>query len=274
MVLAPPSPPVTALTAFGVSATPTRLPGGQGGTFQAGDLILKPTENPDEIQWLADVYSDVVQDGFRIARPQRSLQGDLVVDGWWAQQRLEGRHVSNKWQATFQTCRVFHFGVAHLRRPAFLASADDPWAVADRVAWQEAEIVIDHRLKPSVARLRALLRPVDLPEQLIHGDFYGNVLFADGLSPAIIDMSPYWRPAAFALAVTAVDAHVWWSAPLSLLEPWIANSDMTQMLVRATLRRLVEVEAHFQHSGRDIYDQVSAYQNLVDYLERSTGVTP
>jgi prepilin-type processing-associated H-X9-DG protein len=49
-------------------------------------------------------------------------------------------------------------------------------------------------------------RPVHLPEQLLHGDLTGNVLFADGVAPAIIDRSPYWRPVSWAAAVAVVDA--------------------------------------------------------------------
>ena len=60
-----------------------------------------------------------------------------------------------------------------------------------------------------VRRLLAALRPVDLPDQLIHADLAGNVLFADGSPPAVIDFSPLNRPAGLPLAVVAVDALMW-----------------------------------------------------------------
>jgi len=44
----------------------------------------------------------------------------------------------------------------------------------------------------------------------------GNVLFADASPPAVIDFSPYWRPAGLALAVAAVDALMWGGARLAL----------------------------------------------------------
>ena len=57
---------------------------------------------------------------------------------------------------------------------------------------------LDARDIPVVKHLPALLaavRPVSgVAPQLIHGDLTGNVLFGDGLAPAIIDLSPYWRP--------------------------------------------------------------------------------
>ena len=36
--------------------------------------------------------------------------------------------------------------------------------------------------------------PIVTTSQLIHGDLTENILFAEGLSPAVIDFSPYWRP--------------------------------------------------------------------------------
>ena len=35
----------------------------------------------------------------------------------------------------------------------------------------------------------------------MHGDLTGNVLFAEGLPPAILDLSLYFRPPGFATAV-------------------------------------------------------------------------
>ena len=39
-----------------------------------------------------------------------------------------------------------------------------------------------------LSRLVAALRPVDAPSQLVHGDLTGNVLFAPGLPPAVIEL--------------------------------------------------------------------------------------
>lgn len=58
------------------------------------------------------------------------------------------------------------------------------------------------------ARLTRLIRPVCGPSQLVHGDLSGNVLFAEGLAPAIIDFSPYWRPTSYADAIVVIDAAV------------------------------------------------------------------
>ena len=78
-----------------------------------------------------------------------------------------------------------------------------------------------------------------LPSQLIHGDLGGNVLFADGEPPAVIDFSPYWRPAGLALAVAAVDALTWSGADPAILDDLAGLPELDQLLARAHVGRLV-----------------------------------
>lgn len=47
----------------------------------------------------------------------------------------------------------------------------------------------------------------------IHGDLTGNVLFAAGRAPAVIDFSPYWRPPVFAEAIVVADGLLWGAGP-------------------------------------------------------------
>jgi hypothetical protein len=117
------------------------------------------------------------------------------------------------------------------------------------VAWGERDPagVVAAAPAPLGGQLRSLLaarRPVRLPAQLIHGDLGGNVLFAVGEPPAVIDFSPYWRPAGLALAVAAVDALMWSGADPAILGPLAAQAetgpgDFGQLLARALVYRLV-----------------------------------
>jgi prepilin-type processing-associated H-X9-DG protein len=75
--------------------------------------------------------------------------------------------------------------------------------------------------------------------QLVHGDLTGNVLFADGLAPGIIDFSPYLRPTAYAVGVVVADAVVWEGADLELLAAVADRPEMGQCLVRALIFRHV-----------------------------------
>ena len=94
-------------------------------------------------------------------------------------------------------------------------------------------------LSGQLRSLLAALRPVRLQPQLVHGDLGGNVLFAAGEPPAVIDFSPYWRPAGLALAVAAVDALMWSGADPGILDELAGQPELDQLLARALVYRLV-----------------------------------
>lgn len=239
------SPPPAVLRAWSVG-DPVRLAGGQGLSFSAGGLVLKPAGDVASAVWLAQVLDGVSADDVRIIRPVRSRSGAWVVDGWSAWWWLEGEHRSGAWDEVLEVSARFHRAVAEVPwSPAVVAS--HRWAVADRVAWGEA--VAD--LPELVAPLLALRRPVDLPCQLVHGDLGGNVLFADRLPAAVIDVSPYWRPAGYADAIVVADAVAWSGAGADLVEHLLSRQG-EQLLLRAVLFRVATDPEY-----------ASAYANLV-----------
>jgi uncharacterized protein (TIGR02569 family) len=85
--------------------------------------------------------------------------------------------------------------------------------------------------------------------QLVHGDLTGNVLFADGLPPAVIDFSPFWRPPGYATAIVVGDALLWEGADESLLAAVSRVDDFPQLLLRALVFRAV-VDALFRPGPR------------------------
>ena len=118
-------------------------------------------------------------------------------------------------------------------------------SVGERVAWGELPAERFAHVK-HLPRLVGALRPVDTASsQLVHGDLTGNVLFADGLPPAVIDFSPCWRPTGFASAVVVGDALLWEGADESLLAAVAHVPDLPQLLVRALIFRAV-VDARFR----------------------------
>ncbi|MBW3640702.1 MAG: hypothetical protein KY451_12770 [Actinobacteria bacterium] len=68
------------------------------------------------------------------------------------------------------------------------------------------------------------------------------MLFAPGLSPAIIDFSPYWRPAAYASAVVAVDGVLLFGAGEALLQRAADEAGTVQTLLRALSFRLIALD--------------------------------
>ena len=225
--------------AFGASGIPAPLSGGQGSSWRVGDLVLKPADlGEDELRWQEEVLERIGRDGFRVAPPRRAANGSLLVEGWSARAWLPGGHGERRWREIIAAGERFHAALSSVTRPCFLDRRTDPWAIGDRVAWGELPAPDFDDMK-HIARLTAALDPVDLPSQLIHGDLTGNVLFADGLPPAVIDFSPYWRPPGFATAIVVADALVWEGAGVELLDSFATMPSFGQFLLRALIYRAV-----------------------------------
>ena len=262
------------LAAFGARADPVPLPGGEGTAWRAGEVVLKPAGNPRVARWTAELYRDLGllagrAPGFRVPRPLRAAArdgaardgaardgaardgaaGDWVAGGWVAWQWLPGEPaswagVSPFWSRLIAASRAFHAALAGRPAPPWLGRDGSPWTAGDQVAWGERDpgSVLAAAPGPLAGQLRGLLaalRPVRLPSQLIHGDLGGNVLFSPASPPAVIDFSPYWRPAGLALAVAAVDALTWGGADPAILGELDGEPEIGQLLARAHVGRLV-----------------------------------
>ena len=153
-----------------------------------------------------------------------ALDDSWVVDGWGATRWVAGASAPQlgptpeRWGRALEGGRAFHRSVAGLRRPAFLDRRDSWWSRADRRAWQEsgpAEPVA--ALAATAALLETACRPLG-ESQVVHADLGGNVLLADDEEPAVIDVSPYWRPPSYAEGVLVADALCWHGATPDLLD--------------------------------------------------------
>lgn len=93
------------------------------------------------------------------------------------------------------------------------------WLRADRMVWGEVPLAPPPGYDEIARRLAALAGPADPTHrrQVVHGDLSGNLLFADGLPPAVIDVSPYHRPVAYADGIVAADLLLWGGAGREVL---------------------------------------------------------
>lgn len=233
--------PVAVRIAFGVPAgAAVRLPGGSGTCWQADTVVLKPGQDPVMASWLAEVYADLSGPGFRVPRPVRAVDGSWVVDGWSAWAVVEGApDPLGHWPELVTVSRAFHAAIVDVATPNWIGQGHNQWTLADRAVWDGAHVAVAAELADLMDAVRAAIRPMRLPVQLVHGDLTGNVLFAPGHLPAVIDFSPYRRPAGYALAVAAVDLLAWWNAPPDILDEVAGEDDIDQLLLRALMWRLV-----------------------------------
>ncbi|MDX3378693.1 aminoglycoside phosphotransferase [Streptomyces sp. ME02-6991-2A] len=267
-------PPRSVLDAFGVRGVPEPLTGGQGRSVRVGGAVLKPAEGTEgESEWAASVLERLPRGaGFRVPRPLRSAEGDAVVEGWTAAEFLDGRPgPSRRWPGVVAAGRAFHAALRELPRPPFLGRRTHPWAVADRVAWGEEEIGVVAELAEPFARLVSLRRPVDgAAAQIVHGDLAGNVLFAPGRDPVVIDFSPYWRPPLYAEAVVIGDGLLWYEPAPGLLIGGGGDPRWRQMLIRALIFRIVALSGLVGPSWRAGEKEAARFLAATDAVERGT----
>ena len=241
--MTPVAPPAQVPDAFGATAFAVLEPGGQGRTWRAGTVIIKPCADLAEATWTAEVLSRLrPSPQFRVAAPVNARTGEWVVSGWQAWQVIPGRPDPTRCTEVLTVADVFHQTIAGLPRPAFLDIRDDHWTYGDRVAWEELPVNPHGVMADLLQRLARARRPVELPAQPVHGDLLGNVLFADGLPPAVIDWPVYHRPALWAQAVAVVDALTWYGADSSLAACRNEHPAWYQMLIRALIYRIATNE--------------------------------
>ena len=243
------------------------MSGGQGTTFCAGPVVLKPVRDRAEAEWLASVLDELpASPGLRIIQPRRSNDGRWVVDGWSAWAHLEGSERAGAWREVLQVSDAFHAAVAAVPWSPAIAT-DHPWAVGAAFAWGELDLDVPPRFQPPLDAFLARRKPLELPSQLIHSDLCNNVLFHDELAPAVIDISPQWRPKPFADAIVVVDAVGWFGAEPDAIAA-LGDDTGEQLAIRAALFRLGSAVVLFEGSEERLAGEVAAYERILDALSR------
>lgn len=235
-------PSEAVLRAFGVSGPfeLERISSGRASTWRAGLLVFKAADAPEgELAWQAQALGGLHVAGFRVGLPIPAIDNHFVIDGWCAMPFLPGAHEPHRWPEIIEVGDRFHHSIRSLPRPSFLDGQTDRWSIGDRVAWGEHDPAAFVARSTHLELLVEHLRPIAAVNQVIHGDLTGNVLFHGQLSPAIIDIVPYWRPCGFAAAIVVADALVWEGADDALVDELAHRDHFGQLLLRALVYRLV-----------------------------------
>jgi uncharacterized protein (TIGR02569 family) len=231
--------------------------------------VLKHTGDSAEASWLAGVLEQLWVPGVRVARPVRSSDGRWVIAGWTAHRFVAGRPAPRFLEA-LEVGEKLHRALADVARPRFLDDRNSLYAWADRISWGDipaaAPRLGDGAGAVTFARLAAGRRPVQLPHQLVHGDLAGNVLFAGSAPPAVIDMTPYWRPPMWASAVVVVDAIAWGGADLEIARAR-QGDDWRQVLRRALMFRLATALGRLPSASALTGGVLSAAEQLQPLLD-------
>jgi hypothetical protein len=133
------------------------------------------------------------------------------------------------------------------------------------MAWGEAALPSRGPLAGVLDELGRHRVPVEAPPQVVHLDLAGNLLWHDGLPPAVIDMSPYWRPSGSGAAQLVTDAVLWYGAGLDLAERFLRLEPELgrQLVLRALVFRLaVDAQLHAAASAAVRWDSTQVEWDL------------
>ncbi len=259
----PIAPPQDVLEAFTITGEPVLLKGGQGQTWRAGDVVLKPTQNIEETAWCAELINTLPQNQFRTARHKKSKYNEWVHNNWAVLEFIEGHHIVSHWEEKITVCRGFNELLVDIPKPDFIDARTDPWAIAGKMTWDELPMRADKRLTSYIETVTKHLQPLTKQSQIVHGDITGNMLFADHLPPGIIDFTPTWRPKEYALAILIVDAITWEGADETIFSYIEHEKNMFQFLLRAALFRTLVTSEFYRQLGVDRFSELPKHESIL-----------
>lgn len=251
------------LDMFAVPGDTEPVPGGQGQSVRAGDLVLSPGRSPrtqDELsprlaRLAADLDTRPGRDrrDLRIAMPVPARDGSWVVEGWAATRYEPGARQLTDLRATLAVGAVLHAELARTFTDGPVRS-DDRWTEAERAAFGEAPLPVGTLDPIGEELLRALADHRDDttlgPDQLVHGDLAGNVLLDPDGAPVVIDVAPYRRPPLWAAATTVLDSVARLGADPGAMTDWVTGAAGQAMTRSAIFRLLSDRPAEPEVYGR------------------------
>lgn len=247
-------PPAAVLRAFGVDADPAPLPGGEGTSFLAGDVVLKPATDIDLARWTQQLASRTSSTRILLPRPIVSVDGDWVAGGWTATSFVADlRSLVHEPERVISIGRELAaaFDEAGFGDTAPVSSRQDRWARADRCAWAADHVDLSTEAATIVQVLLGRLGDGSDRSTIIHGDLSGNV-FADADDrPVVLDLTPYLGPVRYGSAIVVADHLLWHGATVELVDLLDGDEDG---LARAMVFRLVaEQLATDPRHGADLH---------------------
>jgi uncharacterized protein (TIGR02569 family) len=286
--MAPPAPEI--VQAFGHAGASKAVIGGRGLCYLVGEAIFKPSDNDNESQWTAELVNNILLRSpslYRLARPFPITHKSncFVFNGWTASSFLPGTAgPSGRFREVITLSRAFHADLAEVmvEKPTAIVDRSNRWCEADKVAWGEKDLKdvprVDKRileqLSPTLEKLSLARQPVQdfVKSQLIHADLAGNILFSDEprLTPAIIDLTFYWKPVEYAEAIVVADGLTWCDESFDLLEFYGTDELRRHMLVKALYWRCLTwaIDPDLEWIYEKHPDFVERYQKAADIVCR------
>ncbi|WP_282939959.1 TIGR02569 family protein [Corynebacterium auriscanis] len=246
--------PAHILASYGVaSAHPVQLDEEWSGGWRCDRAVLSPADEPARAAWIAKVMAKVRPAGVTVSRPISSSDGRFSVSGWRARTFMSGDRAPRFDEMAAAALRL-NEALRGIPWPAVMDENPlrDPFAAADTATFAEDPTVhitevLGADSIPSAGQAEALAKAMSLvglrkelgaPDQVVHGDVAGCVIFDGAADPVITDFVPAHHPAGWSVALLIVDCMAWGNAPDALLQRWGHVPDFNQLALRAAMYRL------------------------------------
>ena len=246
--------PAHILASFGVaSAHPVQLDEEWSGGWRCDRAVLSPADEPARATWIAKVMAMVRPAGVSVSRPISSSDGRFSVSGWRARTFMSGDRAPRFDEMAAAALR-FNEALRGQPWPAVMDEnpLQNPFAAADAAAFADdpTEVVTSALGADSIPTsgqaevlakamsLISLRGSVEAPDQVVHGDVAGCVIFDGAADPVLTDFVPAYHPAGWSVALLIVDCMAWGNAPDTLLQRWAHVQDFEQLALRAVIYRL------------------------------------
>lgn len=255
------SPPTHILTSFQVpAARPVQLDSVWSGGWRCDRAVISRADEPARAAWIAKMMAKMRPAGVSVSRPIVSSDGRFSVSGWRARTFLSGHRAPRFDEMATAALRIGE-ALRGEERPTVLAppTLTGPWeeneifAAAEQAAFSDDPSVwlsagLDPDSVPRQDIAQALGKAAELshlrgeltePEQLVHGDVLGCMIFDGTADPVLTDFVPTFRPAGWPVALLIVDAMAWANGPDALLQRWAHIPGFDELVVRAVLYRVL-----------------------------------
>jgi len=228
------------LESFGVGGKVTTLAGGYETSVLVDGVVLKQVMNLDVSCACQDVLARCGSP--LVPKPLSTSNDEWSADGWIATE-----FVGELAPARNDPVLLIDVGLDLARSVAAAGLIDEQpirarvnrWALAERFAFQEAELPLSSETQSVADELWCHVDDDPAAATLIHADLAGNVFVGSTGTPVVLDFTPAFRSTGFQSGVVIADTLLWGDGDTAHVE-LLAGDESS--LARGLLFRLVAAE--------------------------------
>jgi len=251
------------------------LKGGQNESIKVGDLVIKPVHEKEKYLWLSAVLEEINFENLQVATPLKSLEGNFIEDSFGATRYFDAQFYNNKLKEKLDACRELNSKLAGIRKPKEYDKWESPWTKAQGLAWSDHKIS-SALLPKEIEELIRLRKTLNLPDQLVHVDLAGNILFDEKGGPIIIDFTPGFYPKEYSEVLLMIDSIAWYQASIEALQLLSAEKEIQdQLILRALIFRLSVpffLHADSKNKIEAFQKDYQGYRPIVDLMRKNVKV--